>query len=72
MVFILTLYTHHISIFSLIIGIIDRLVGTLRESVEKYYDITGHRTDNIKYVMKSIIAIYHTLFYCGYFPVRFF
>ncbi len=29
------------------LGIIDRLVRTLRELIEKYYDITGHRTDNI-------------------------
>ena len=28
------------------LGIIDRLVRTLRELVEKYYDITGHRKDN--------------------------
>jgi len=37
------------------LGIIDRLVRTLRELIEKYYDITGYRTDNIKDVMKSII-----------------
>ncbi len=30
------------------LGIIDRLVRTSRELIEKYYDITGHRTDNIK------------------------
>ena len=30
------------------LGIIDRLVRTLRELIEKYYDITGNRTDNIK------------------------
>ena len=32
---------------------------TLRELIEKYYDITGHRTDNIKDVMKSIIDTYN-------------
>jgi hypothetical protein len=37
------------------LGIIDRLVRTLRELIEKYYDISGHRTDNIKDVMKTII-----------------
>ncbi len=30
------------------LGIIDRLVRTLRELIEKYFDITGHNTDNIK------------------------
>ncbi len=28
------------------LGIIDKLVRTLKELIEKYYDITGHRTDN--------------------------
>ncbi len=42
------------------LGIIDRLVKTLRELIEKYYDITGHRTDNIKDVMKSIIDTYNS------------
>ena len=37
------------------LGIIDRLVRTLRELIEKYFDITGHRTDNIKDVMKTIV-----------------
>jgi hypothetical protein len=32
----------------------------LRELIEKYYDITGHRTDNIKDVMKSIIDTYNS------------
>jgi hypothetical protein len=36
----------------------NRLVRTLRELIEKYYDITGHRTDYIKDVMKSIIDTY--------------
>jgi hypothetical protein len=37
------------------LGIIDRLVRTLRELTEKYFDISGHRTDNIKHVIKSMI-----------------
>ena len=37
------------------LGIIDRLVRTLRELIEKYYDITGYRTDNIKDVMKPLL-----------------
>ena len=41
------------------LGIIDRLVRTLRELAEKYYDITGHRTDNINDVIKSIIDTYN-------------
>ncbi len=41
------------------LGIIDRLIRTLRELIEKYYDITGNRTDNIKDVMKSIIDTYN-------------
>jgi len=41
------------------LGIIDRLVRTLRELIEKYFDITGHRTDNIKDVMKTIIKTYN-------------
>ena len=42
------------------LGIIDRLVRTLRELIEKYYDITGHRTDNIKDIMKTIIDTYNS------------
>ena len=42
------------------LGIIDRLVRTLRELIERYFDITGHRTDNIKDVMKSIIETYNS------------
>jgi len=42
------------------LGIIDRLVRTLRELIEKYFDITGHRTDNIKDVMKAIIDTYNS------------
>jgi hypothetical protein len=42
------------------LGIIDRLVRTLRELIERYFDITGHRTDNIKDVMKTIVETYNT------------
>ena len=41
------------------LGIIDRLVRTLRELIETYFDITGHRTDNIKDVMKTVIDTYN-------------
>ena len=37
----------------------DRLVRKLRQVIEKYHDITGHRTDNIKDGMKSIINAYN-------------
>ncbi len=38
--------------------IIYRLARTLRELIEKYYDIPWHRKDNIKDVMQSIIDTY--------------
>jgi len=41
------------------LGIIDRLVRTLRELIDKYFDITGHRTDNIKDVISSVIDTYN-------------
>jgi hypothetical protein len=41
------------------LGIIDRLVRTLRELIEKYFDITGHRTDDIKEVVASVIDTYN-------------
>jgi hypothetical protein len=39
--------------------IIDILVRTLRDLIEKYFDITGHRTDNIKDVVSSVIETYN-------------
>ena len=42
------------------LGIIDRLVRTLRELIDKYFDITGHRTDNIKDVIATVIATYNS------------
>ena len=41
------------------LGIIDRLVRTLRQLIESYYTITGHRKDNIKDVMSSVIDTYN-------------
>ncbi len=41
------------------LGIIDRLVRTLRELIDKYYDITGHKMDNIKDVVESVITTYN-------------
>ena len=44
------------------LGIIDRLFRTLRELIEKYYDVTGHRTDDIKDVInQSLILIITTV-----------
>ncbi len=41
------------------LGIIDILVRTLLELIEKYFDITGYRTDNIKDVISSVIETYN-------------
>ena len=41
------------------LGIIDRLVRTLRQLIDNYYVIAGHRTDNIKDVIKSVIETYN-------------
>ncbi len=39
------------------LGIIDRLVRSLRELIEKYYDITGLRTDNIKMLWNQLLIL---------------
>ena len=36
------------------------MVSTLRELIEKYFDIIGHRTDNIKDVIAAVIATYNS------------
>ena len=41
------------------LGIIDRLVRTLRQLIDNYYVIAGHRTENIKDVIKSVIETYN-------------
>jgi hypothetical protein len=41
------------------LGIIDRLVRTLRELIDRYYDILGHRKETLQDVMNSIIATYN-------------
>ena len=41
------------------LGIIDRLVRTLRELIERYYDILGNRKESLQDVMNSIIATYN-------------
>jgi len=41
------------------LGIIDRLVRTLRELIERYYDILGNRKETLQNVMDSIIATYN-------------
>ena len=41
------------------LGIIDRLVRTLRELIERYYDILGHKMDNLKDVVATIIGTYN-------------
>ena len=41
------------------LGIIDRLVRTLRELIERYFDITGHKMDSLKEVVATIITTYN-------------
>ena len=41
------------------LGIVDRLCRTLRELIERYYDVVGNRTDNLKTVVKSAIDTYN-------------
>ena len=41
------------------LGIVDRLCRTLRELIERYYDVTGNRTDNLKSVIKSAVDTYN-------------
>ena len=41
------------------LGIIDRLVRTLRELIERYYDILGNKKDSLKVVVATIIATYN-------------
>jgi hypothetical protein len=38
-------------------GIIDRLVRTSRELIEKYFDISGHRADNISGRFSKTLAL---------------
>ena len=42
------------------LGIIDRLVRTLRELIERYFAITGHKMDSLKEVVATIIATYNS------------
>jgi hypothetical protein len=42
------------------LGIIDRLVRTLRELIERYFDITGHKMDSLKEVVATIIETYNS------------
>jgi len=41
------------------LGIVDRICRTLRELIERYYEITGNRTDNLKHVVKSAVDTYN-------------
>ena len=41
------------------LGIVDRICRTLRELIERYYDVTGNRTDNLKHVIKSAVDTYN-------------
>ena len=41
------------------LGIIDRLVRTLRELIERYYDVVGNKMDSLKDVVATIITTYN-------------
>ena len=41
------------------LGIVDRICRTLRELIERYYEIAGNRTDNLKSVVKSAVDTYN-------------
>ena len=41
------------------LGVIDRLVRTLRELIERYYDIKGDLMDPLKKVLESVIETYN-------------
>jgi hypothetical protein len=41
------------------LGIVDRICRTLREIIERYYEIAGNRTDNLKSVVKSAVDTYN-------------
>jgi hypothetical protein len=40
------------------LGIVDRICRTLTELIERYYEIAGNRTDNLKSVVKSAVDTY--------------
>ena len=41
------------------LGIVDRICRTLRELINRYYEITGHKTDNFKNVIKAVVEMYN-------------
>jgi len=45
------------------LGIIDRFCRTLRQLINRYYEITGHKKDNIKEVIKYAIETYNNNFH---------
>ncbi len=38
---------------------VNKYSATLRELIERYYEITGNRTDNLKHVVKSAVDTYN-------------
>ena len=50
--------TEHISNGSKL-GIVDRICRTLRELINRYYDITGNKKDNLKDVVQSSVDTYN-------------
>ncbi len=41
------------------LGIVDMICRTLRELIEKYYEITGNRTDNLKHAVQLSVDTYN-------------
>ena len=41
------------------LGVLDRFCRTLRELINRYYETTGNKKDNFKYVVQSAIDTYN-------------
>jgi len=50
--------TEHISNGSKL-GIVDRICRTLRELMNRYYEVTGHKKDNLKEVLQTAVETYN-------------
>ena len=41
------------------LGVVDRICRTIRELMGRYYDVTGHKKDNLKDVLQSVVDTYN-------------